>query len=190
MPGQASGCRWAWSVLLFVAFVLTTPQGGLQYAFPVLAVIVIYVFSFDQGRISVLLRSRPLARLGLWSYSIYMAHIFVFRSRRWRSPISAKNPSRACRPAQQRETGVAGNAGTGGVVRAPVVCRARRAGCGADLALDREAGAGCGEARGVDCLLARSRAVWRQQTCSGDGVGEWRSLAESNRSLHRERVAS
>jgi len=69
----------AWSLLLFVAFVLTTPQGGLQYAFPVLAVIVIYVFSFDQDRISVLLRSRPLARLDLWSYSICMVHVFVFQ---------------------------------------------------------------------------------------------------------------
>jgi peptidoglycan/LPS O-acetylase OafA/YrhL len=69
----------AWAVLLFAAFVLTTPQGGLQYAFPVLAVIVIYVFSFDQGRISALLRSRALASLGLWSYSIYMVHIFVFQ---------------------------------------------------------------------------------------------------------------
>ncbi len=68
-----------WSVLLFAAFVLTTPQGGLQYAFPVLAVIVIYVFSFDQGRISALLRSRALQKLGLWSYSIYMVHIFVFQ---------------------------------------------------------------------------------------------------------------
>ena len=69
----------AWAVLLFAAFVLTTPQGGLQYAFPVLAVIVIYVFSFDQGRISLLLRSRALQLLGLWSYSIYMVHIFVFQ---------------------------------------------------------------------------------------------------------------
>jgi peptidoglycan/LPS O-acetylase OafA/YrhL len=69
----------AWSVLLFVAFVLTTPRGGLEYIFPLLAVIVIYVFSFDQGGISRLLRSRPLQKLGLWSYSIYMAHIFVFQ---------------------------------------------------------------------------------------------------------------
>jgi peptidoglycan/LPS O-acetylase OafA/YrhL len=66
-------------VLLFAAFVLTTPQGALQYIFPVLAVIMIYVFSFDQGGISRLLRSRALSWLGLWSYSIYMVHIFVFQ---------------------------------------------------------------------------------------------------------------
>jgi peptidoglycan/LPS O-acetylase OafA/YrhL len=69
----------AWAVLLFIAFILTTPQGALQYAFPLLAMIAIYVFSFDQGRISALLRSRALQRLGLWSYSIYMVHVFVFQ---------------------------------------------------------------------------------------------------------------
>ena len=41
--------------------------------------IVIYVFSFDQGGISELLRSRGFQKLGLWSYSIYMVHIFVFQ---------------------------------------------------------------------------------------------------------------
>jgi peptidoglycan/LPS O-acetylase OafA/YrhL len=78
-PLETPNMLEAWSVLLFLAFVLTTPQGALQYAFPVLAVIVIYVFSFDQGRISRLLRSPVLQKLGLWSYSIYMVHIFVFQ---------------------------------------------------------------------------------------------------------------
>ena len=39
----------ACSVVLVHTFVLTTPSGGSQYAFPMLATIVIYVFSFDQG---------------------------------------------------------------------------------------------------------------------------------------------
>ncbi|MFB9269627.1 acyltransferase family protein [Bradyrhizobium erythrophlei] len=68
-----------WSVLLVAAFVLTTPPGGSQYLFPLLAAIVIYVFSFDQGVISTLLRSAPLQQLGLWSYSIYMIHTFLFQ---------------------------------------------------------------------------------------------------------------
>ena len=67
-----------WAVLLCAVFVLTTRSGAVHYAFPLLAAIVIYVFSFDQGFISKLLRSSPLRRLGLWSYSIYMIHIFVF----------------------------------------------------------------------------------------------------------------
>ena len=41
--------------------------------------IVIYVFSFDQGGISKVLRSSALQKLGLWSYSIYMIHTFVFQ---------------------------------------------------------------------------------------------------------------
>jgi peptidoglycan/LPS O-acetylase OafA/YrhL len=39
---------------------------------------VIYVFSFDQGFVSKMLRSPALQKLGLWSYSIYMIHVFVF----------------------------------------------------------------------------------------------------------------
>ena len=38
----------------------------------------IYVFSFDQGAISTVLRSSALQKLGLWSYSIYMIHTFIF----------------------------------------------------------------------------------------------------------------
>ena len=40
--------------------------------------ITIYVFSFDQGVISTVLRSSALQKLGLWSYSIYMIHTFIF----------------------------------------------------------------------------------------------------------------
>ena len=41
--------------------------------------IAIYVFSFDQGAIWAVLRSPALQKLGLWSYSIYMIHTFVFQ---------------------------------------------------------------------------------------------------------------
>jgi peptidoglycan/LPS O-acetylase OafA/YrhL len=58
---------------------VTTPSGGWQYAFPLAAMIVIYVFSFDQGAVSSVLRSSALQKLGLWSYSIYMIHSFVFQ---------------------------------------------------------------------------------------------------------------
>jgi peptidoglycan/LPS O-acetylase OafA/YrhL len=64
---------------LAIAFAATTPPGGTQFAFPVLAAIVIYVFSFDQGAVSAVLRSSPLQKLGLWSYSIYMIHSFLFQ---------------------------------------------------------------------------------------------------------------
>jgi peptidoglycan/LPS O-acetylase OafA/YrhL len=69
----------AFCAILVTMFVLSRPAGALQLAFPLLAGIVIYTFSFDQGRISRLLRSRPLQKIGLWSYSIYMVHTFIFQ---------------------------------------------------------------------------------------------------------------
>ena len=65
-------------LLVVIVFAMTTPPGGWQFAFPLAAMIMIYVFSFDQGAISSLLRSSALQKLGLWSYSIYMIHTFIF----------------------------------------------------------------------------------------------------------------
>jgi peptidoglycan/LPS O-acetylase OafA/YrhL len=69
----------AFCVFLVIMFALSKPTGDLQLVFPLLAGIVIYTFSFDQGRLSQVLRSRPLQKIGLWSYSIYMVHTFVFQ---------------------------------------------------------------------------------------------------------------
>jgi peptidoglycan/LPS O-acetylase OafA/YrhL len=66
-------------LVLVIAFAVTTPPGGWQFAFPLAAMIVIYVFSFDQGAIAAVLRCSALQKLGLWSYSIYMIHTFVFQ---------------------------------------------------------------------------------------------------------------
>ena len=66
-------------VALVLAFAVTMPSGIRQYVFPLLAMIVIYVFSFDQGGISKVLRTSTLQKLGLWSYSIYMIHCLVFQ---------------------------------------------------------------------------------------------------------------
>ena len=71
---------WEASCLLVVlTFAVTTPPGGWQFAFPLAAMVTIYVFSFDQGAVSTVLRSSALQKLGLWSYSIYMIHTFVFQ---------------------------------------------------------------------------------------------------------------
>ena len=76
------------------------PLGRRHYTFPLLAAIVIYVFSFDQGFVSTDAALPALQKLGLWSYSIYMIHVFVFVMRRWPRPISATSPSRSHRLAQ------------------------------------------------------------------------------------------
>ena len=182
----------AWCVLLFAAFVLTTPQGGLQYAFPVLAVIVIYVFSFDQGRISRLLRSTALQKLGLWSYSIYMVHIFVFQIAKMAvSYIGHKTHLDLVGWHNNEKLVLLGTpeqavwlalifsvvlvvpvaALTYRWIEKPALDKARR---GVSM-------------RGIArAITRRTRPV--QASAANDG--EWRSLAESNRSLHRERVAS
>lgn len=66
-------------VLLAIGYAATTPAGGVQYAFPLLAMVVIFVFSYDQGVVSRILHSTALQKLGLWSYSIYMIHTFLFQ---------------------------------------------------------------------------------------------------------------
>lgn len=66
-------------VVLVIAFAATRPWGPSHYAFPLLAIIVLYVFSYDQGLISKVLRSSLLQKLGLWSYSIYMIHTLLFQ---------------------------------------------------------------------------------------------------------------
>lgn len=183
----------AWSVLLFIAFVLTTPQGVLQYAFPVLAVIVIYVFSFDQGRISRLLRSRTLQKLGLWSYSIYMVHIFVFQIAKMAvSYVGHKTHLELVGWHNNEKLVLLGTPEQAVwlalvfsvVLVVPVAALTWR--WIEKPALDAAR-------RGVK-VWALARAIVGGVAEPAHAIaaddGEWRSLAESNRSLHRERVAS
>jgi peptidoglycan/LPS O-acetylase OafA/YrhL len=193
----------AWSVLLLIAFVLTTPQGGLQYVFPLLAVIVIYVFSFDQGRISRLLRSRALSRLGLWSYSIYMVHIFIFQIAKMAvSYIGHKTHLELVGWHNNEKLVLLGTpdqavwfallfsvvlvvpvaALTYRWIEKPALDAARRG-----VSVRAVARRLFGPAR---ALVRAIGGLAKPVQASMASDGEWRSLAESNRSLHRERVAS
>ena len=189
-----------WSVLLFAAFVLTTPRGGLQYVFPLLTVIVIYVFSFDQGHISRLLRSRMLQKLGLWSYSIYMVHIFVFQVAKmavsyvghkthldlvgWHSNeklVQLGTPDQAVWLAFILSVVlvVPVAALTYRWIEKPALDAARRAvSTGRTFEVAKQ------------FVQAMAKRFGKLAEASAVNEGEWRSLAESNRSLHRERVAS
>ena len=76
--------RWATfleiSVCVLVAvFLLLSSPGPIHYVAPLAFSLLIYVFSFDQGSISTTLKAAPFQNLGLWSYSIYMVHVFIFQ---------------------------------------------------------------------------------------------------------------
>jgi hypothetical protein len=51
--------------------------GPLSFAAPLVFAFVVYVFSFEAGPVSQLLRRGPVQALGRWSYSIYMVHALL-----------------------------------------------------------------------------------------------------------------
>ena len=62
-----------------IGYVLFSQEGTGHYAAPLVFAVLIYVFSFDRGAVSKMLKATPLQKLGLWSYSIYMVHVFLFQ---------------------------------------------------------------------------------------------------------------
>lgn len=64
-------------VLATVAFVTMTNRSPLSYAAPFVFAIAVYVFSYELGPVSRLLRRPVFQNLGLWSYSIYMVHALI-----------------------------------------------------------------------------------------------------------------
>ena len=64
-------------VLAIFAFVTMTNRSPLSYAAPFVFAIAVYVFSYELGPVSRLLRRPVFQNLGLWSYSIYMVHALI-----------------------------------------------------------------------------------------------------------------
>lgn len=60
-----------------VAFIALAGQGSLGVAAPLAFAPLVFVFAHESGAISRLLRARPLAALGAWSYSIYMTQALI-----------------------------------------------------------------------------------------------------------------
>jgi peptidoglycan/LPS O-acetylase OafA/YrhL len=71
--------RWAESiaVVAVIAYVSLAGFGALSFFAPVVFAAAVFVFSFEAGPISKVLRRRGVQRLGTLSYSIYMVHILV-----------------------------------------------------------------------------------------------------------------
>ena len=62
------------SISLFVSYI---GHGQVTLIAPFLFVIMVYVFSLEQGAVSLFLKANPIQKLGEWSYSIYMMHAFI-----------------------------------------------------------------------------------------------------------------
>lgn len=66
------------AVALLIAFMLFSGKNATSYLAPLVFAVVVYVFAFERGLVSSLLRTAPAQALGLWSYSIYMVHMLIF----------------------------------------------------------------------------------------------------------------
>jgi peptidoglycan/LPS O-acetylase OafA/YrhL len=60
-----------------VVLLLSTDDRNIRYLSPLLFGVCVFVFAQEKGVLSAVLKSRPIAALGRWSYSIYMTHALV-----------------------------------------------------------------------------------------------------------------
>lgn len=60
-----------------VLFVVRAGHTPLEYFAPFVFGVIVWIFALERGAVSSVLKSRPLAALGLVSYSIYMVHSLV-----------------------------------------------------------------------------------------------------------------
>ena len=77
MPPALAYIAEVLTVLAILAFVTMTNRSPLSYAAPFVFAIAVYVFSYELGPVSRLLRRPVFQNLGLWSYSIYMIHALI-----------------------------------------------------------------------------------------------------------------
>ena len=70
-------CAEAAAILLVIVFVGSLGHTVLSVAAPLVFGLALYVFAHEGGLFSRALTSRPIAFLGLISYSIYMSHAFI-----------------------------------------------------------------------------------------------------------------
>jgi peptidoglycan/LPS O-acetylase OafA/YrhL len=75
---SGSAAEWG-AVILMCAFVSVAGKSVLSLAAPYVFGLVVLVFAFESGSASAILRLRPLAFLGIVSYSIYMIHVFILK---------------------------------------------------------------------------------------------------------------
>jgi peptidoglycan/LPS O-acetylase OafA/YrhL len=89
----ASGtCAEIGVVAVLAAFLLLTGPDATSLLAPLVFASIVAVFAAQRGAISKALLSRPAQALGLWSYSIYMVHMFIFALFKIALTVLAKLP--------------------------------------------------------------------------------------------------
>lgn len=81
------------AVALLIVFMALVRPNASSLAAPLVFASVVYVFAFERGPVSVLLRTAPAQALGLWSYSIYMVHMLIFSVEKIMLAIAEKVPA-------------------------------------------------------------------------------------------------
>lgn len=79
LPARLLGLFEIGIALVAFAFMALVPQGLLHLAAPLVFGVLVFVFSFEGGPTSVLLKTRIPQALGRWSFAIYMTHAFLFQ---------------------------------------------------------------------------------------------------------------
>lgn len=87
--------RWigALEAPALIAVALFVTYGGNSRAAvtaPLLFALVVLIFAFEKGFVSRLMRARPAAALGAWSYSIYMVHVPIEDIAVWLAAAAGK----------------------------------------------------------------------------------------------------
>jgi peptidoglycan/LPS O-acetylase OafA/YrhL len=77
ISGAAATIAEVLIVLAILAFVSLSGRSALSFAAPLFFAGAVYVFSYEAGAVSRLLKTRSFQNLGLWSYSIYMVHALI-----------------------------------------------------------------------------------------------------------------
>lgn len=79
LPARLLGVFELGIALVAFAFMALVPQGLLHLAAPLVFGVLVFVFSFEGGPTSALLKTRIPQALGRWSFAIYMTHAFLFQ---------------------------------------------------------------------------------------------------------------
>jgi len=79
LPARLLGVFEIGIAMIAFAFMALVPQGLLHLLAPLVFGVLVFVFSFEGGPTSVLLKTRVPQALGRWSFAIYMTHAFLFQ---------------------------------------------------------------------------------------------------------------